>query len=35
MDEDIINCLVTLEDPPLFVRDLLEEDVYNSSIDGS
>ncbi|MBA0609050.1 hypothetical protein Godav_021181 [Gossypium davidsonii] len=35
MDEDIINCLVTLEDPPLFVRDLLEEDVYNSSIDRS
>ncbi|MBA0665362.1 hypothetical protein Goklo_005223, partial [Gossypium klotzschianum] len=33
MDEDIINCLVTLEDPPLSVRDLLEKDIYNLSMD--
>ncbi|MBA0571325.1 hypothetical protein Golob_004904 [Gossypium lobatum] len=35
MDEDRINCLVTLEDPPLSVRDLLEKDIYNSSMDES
>ncbi|KAK5795439.1 hypothetical protein PVK06_036705 [Gossypium arboreum] len=35
MDEDKINCLVTLEDPPLSVRDLLEKDIYNSSMDES
>ncbi|MBA0679458.1 hypothetical protein Goari_011224, partial [Gossypium aridum] len=33
MDEDRINCLVTLEDPPLSMRDLLEKDMYNSSMD--
>ncbi|MBA0813798.1 hypothetical protein Gohar_027620, partial [Gossypium harknessii] len=34
MDEDIINCLVTLEDSPLSVRDLLEKDIYNLSMDA-
>ncbi|MBA0697022.1 hypothetical protein Goari_003531, partial [Gossypium aridum] len=33
MDEDRINCLVTLEDPPLSVRDLLKKDIYNLSMD--
>ncbi|MBA0750064.1 hypothetical protein Gogos_003926 [Gossypium gossypioides] len=35
MDEDRINCLVMLEDPPLSVRDLLKKDIYNSSMDES
>ncbi|MBA0596228.1 hypothetical protein Gorai_013057, partial [Gossypium raimondii] len=35
MDEDKINCSVTLKDPPLFVHDLLEKDIYNSSMDES
>ncbi|MBA0583381.1 hypothetical protein Gorai_014240 [Gossypium raimondii] len=35
MDEDKINCLVTLEDPPLSMRDLLEKDIYDSSMDES
>ncbi|KAG8480267.1 hypothetical protein CXB51_024825 [Gossypium anomalum] len=35
MDEDRINCLVTLEDPPLFVQDMLEKDIYNSSMNES
>ncbi|MBA0692403.1 hypothetical protein Goari_009969 [Gossypium aridum] len=35
MDEDRTNCLVTLKDPPLFVHDLLEKDIHNSSMDES